>query len=784
MMSFSVQKQVEIEKIQKINKVLDKIVSSPVSLLESNELIDINNLLEKNKDLINKLQKDEFEIAIVGLEKAGKSTFANALIKANILPSAPERCTFTSTKLKYSPEDKAKITFYTKEEFNNIFRSMLKDLEYPNADHVDFLSLSLSEFEEYFNSLEEKNSALYKEHVGKTNEEIIDILRNKQRINSLLNREPIEFRGSALNSDEFKSYITGIRLENGYTDTSRPRAVKSLEIFSSNLQALKTAVIYDVPGFDSPTKIHERQTLERLRKADIIILVTNAGRNPSLVGTQLNIITKNTDEDGIPLRDKLFVFGNQIDLVNDESHIERNKTTLINDVLKYKIGVRERVYIGSAYKYLVDNGLIQDSNYNCRFNISSGIDEIREGIIEYYKNDRFEILKRRIEHIKEETINLRNKLKEKFDSDFDIGEIEKRKFRIILDEVERIKRDIKNELDKIRSDVKFEIYNKRYFSNKFRENIENDEYFPELTNELFDRIKRAEDKTVSTAESPEAVNDGIRETLYEDYLDKFVDLILNITDKEAEKLHDRIIKAVAKVIVNRASFDTKKLETEVEEFMKDLNSEIMHNRGRFLYLIERFSRPVFDGLILRRVLSEDRKDIYKKFEKEFKYLDSYYSNGEGKLLRMILGGNENGVKKVIKSAAKGFNRSISKNPIQREIIDNLIDSVLSELKKATTDDEIIEEINRDIESLKKILSKAVIEAVFLELAFLNSLDKEIKILMDSFENRDSGNLSKFNKFISDIVYKLKQGEIEAINFEVEQNRLKKEIVEDLFSIGI
>jgi GTPase SAR1 family protein len=784
MMSFRAQKQVEIEKLQKINKVLDKIVSSPVSLLESNELIDINNLLEKNKDLINKLQKDEFEIAIVGLEKAGKSTFANALIKANILPSAPERCTFTSTKLKYSPEDKAKITFYTKEEFNNIFRSMLKDLEYPNADHVDFLSLSLSEFEEYFNSLEEKNSALYKEHVGKTNEEIIDILRNKQRINSLLNREPIEFRGSALNSDEFKSYITGIRLENGYTDTSRPRAVKSLEIFSSNLQALKTAVIYDVPGFDSPTKIHERQTLERLRKADIIILVTNAGRNPSLVGTQLNIITKNTDEDGIPLRDKLFVFGNQIDLVNDESHIERNKTTLINDVLKYKIGVRERVYIGSAYKYLVDNGLIQDSNYNCRFNISSGIDEIREGIIEYYKNDRFEILKRRIEHIKEETINLRNKLKEKFDSDFDIGEIEKRKFRIILDEVERIKRDIKNELDKIRSDVKFEIYNKRYFSNKFRENIENDEYFPELTNELFDRIKRAEDKTVSTAESPEAVNDGIRETLYEDYLDKFVDLILNITDKEAEKLHDRIIKAVAKVIVNRASFDTKKLEIEVEEFMKDLNSEIMHNRGRFLYLIERFSRPVFDGLILRRVLSEDRKDIYKKFEKEFKYLDSYYSNGEGKLLRMILGGNENGVKKVIKSAAKGFNRSISKNPIQREIIDNLIDSVLSELKKATTDDEIIEEINRDIESLKKILSKAVIEAVFLELAFLNSLDKEIKILMDSFENRDSGNLSKFNKFISDIVYKLKQGEIEAINFEVEQNRLKKEIVEDLFSIGI
>jgi len=72
----------------------------------------------------------------------------------------------------------------------------------------------------------------------------------------------------------------------------------------------------------------------------------------------------------------------------------------------------------------------------------------------------------------------------------------------------------------------------------------------------------------------------------------------------------------------------------------------------------------------------------------------------------------------------------------------------------------------------------------LELAFLNSLDKEMKILMDSFENRESENLAEFNNFITKIVSKLKQGELEAIEFEMEQNRLKKEIVEDLFEIGI
>jgi len=119
-MNFNEQKQIEIEKLQKINKVLEKVVNAPVSLVENEELLKIQNLLNKNRSLINKLQKDEFEIAIVGLEKAGKSTFANALIKANILPSAPERCTFTSTKLMYSSDDKAKIAFYTKDEFNEI----------------------------------------------------------------------------------------------------------------------------------------------------------------------------------------------------------------------------------------------------------------------------------------------------------------------------------------------------------------------------------------------------------------------------------------------------------------------------------------------------------------------------------------------------------------------------------------------------------------------------------------------------------------------------------------
>ena len=129
--------------------------------------------------------------------------------------------------------------------------------------------------------------------MGKTDEEIKDILKNRDKL--ILNGKSKEFTGNQLNEDVFQAYIRG---EQKGQDTSKPRSVKKIEIESSKLKQLDTAIIYDVPGFDSPTKIHIRQTEERLKQADAIILVTNVGRNPSIQGTSLSVINKNADEDG------------------------------------------------------------------------------------------------------------------------------------------------------------------------------------------------------------------------------------------------------------------------------------------------------------------------------------------------------------------------------------------------------------------------------------------------------------------------------------------------------
>ena len=51
----------------------------------------------------------------------------NALIKLKeAFPTGSIRTTFTSTRLKYGPTDKAIVEFFETDEFNDMFKEMLK----------------------------------------------------------------------------------------------------------------------------------------------------------------------------------------------------------------------------------------------------------------------------------------------------------------------------------------------------------------------------------------------------------------------------------------------------------------------------------------------------------------------------------------------------------------------------------------------------------------------------------------------------------------------------------
>jgi len=659
----------------------------------------------------------------------------------------------------------------------------------------------IEKFKEYFDALEEKNSNLYKSHIGKTDKEIEDILLAKNKL-TLIGKTR-EFSGDELMSEDFQSYIKG---ENKGTDTSKPRSVKSIEIQSSKLQKLENAIIYDVPGFDSPTKIHERQTVERLKKADAIILVTNVGRNPSLVGTQLNIITKNADADGIPLRDKLFVFGNQLDTANSQEESKGNIETLVNDVAKYKIGESKRVFTGSALKFLtIDNHIIDKPDYKPNYEFESGINEIFTELVHYYENERFEILKRKIDSNYRELTIILDEVLENYDTAFDPNFSENEKNRITRNAYKDIENNLEKKLKELKSQLKKEIWNEKYFSKKFTNDVENKVHFKDIAEEDIKEIKIYEDESLTLDIPIEKMNQSLRKKLHKEFLKEFSNLILEMTDEKSREIEIRILRAFTSAILgtnNPSIFN--EIEKESESLIGKLTSNISHNQGRFTYLIERFSRDIFDILISHPLLSEDRKNKFKQATSEFTYLDNYYNKGDGALINMILLGENKKLNETINSESifKVANQLISwsanSHTFSRKI-ENIAEAgkKLAELTKSntqynltevlenknknrsSTEDSVLKEINQDIKNLRNILKRAIVPAISLETAFLNSIDKQIKILIESFISNGTNESEIFNDFISKIVPKVKSIELNSINQKLEEYKVKQELLKNI-----
>lgn len=82
------------------------------------QLHSLNDLYEESghkndrlTDIINKLENNNFQIVVLGEFSRGKSTFINALLNENILPSSILPTTAVLTKIFYGKERKVKINF-------------------------------------------------------------------------------------------------------------------------------------------------------------------------------------------------------------------------------------------------------------------------------------------------------------------------------------------------------------------------------------------------------------------------------------------------------------------------------------------------------------------------------------------------------------------------------------------------------------------------------------------------------------------------------------------------
>ena len=206
-----------IDKLDRAYRSLDEIfkADSDGCLIQGDEYTALKSLQTANKKIMDKLKSREFTVAIVGLEKAGKSTVGNALIKSMVLPEYESRCTYTTTEIRAGSTDVAEVYFYTRAEFNENFKRMLKDLEYP--EEADFESMPLETFLRYWNTVETDPNkyGLFSTHNGSTAEDVTTILEGKKKILPLLGQPRKDFGAEYWSGDDTFNEIQNVYYGHG-----------------------------------------------------------------------------------------------------------------------------------------------------------------------------------------------------------------------------------------------------------------------------------------------------------------------------------------------------------------------------------------------------------------------------------------------------------------------------------------------------------------------------------------------------------------------------------------
>ena len=639
------EKNAYIEKLGVAVESIGKILSNNkvAGILGFADKEELKKQHEEAKKLKRKLENNEWEVAIVGLEKAGKSSFANALMQRNILPTQDGRCTYTATRIEYLKEGKkTTVYFYDSKTFNDKLHEMLEKMEFKNADQYSFVKgeglvsdtgkkVTLDEYKRLFRASVEKNPTIEAAYGDNIKDEVENIIKNAESISDLLDRTELH----PSDENEVRDYIV---------KPEKALAVKEVVIYSEKLDKLPNVVIFDVPGFDSPTNKHKEQTLEKMGDADVIIAVANA-KSYSLTDASLKML-RTSDKDGTMLLDKLFVFANKVETCTD---IKENVVKTIEEWVGrgFVVKPEQRIVFGSALAYLQNEGLVPTTGVNAIRDFKEregempngfGIQEMLGRIDEYNKTERFVVLKRRCNDIVKKVDDITDKLahecgsdetdvfwgQEKMDAYIAFQKVASQK---VEDALNDLKAAIKEDMDML-GESKMPI-NERPLSKQILEtlqaNITKERY--SVTEDEIKDAKRDLNKSTGGNVTVSKIEERMREKKFYKMYGDFSNNIVGITDKRHIEYGNRVIETILDSLgVSKSSPDYNelyaKLKQELIPYRPELDESLSGSEKTASYyssLIERFARDVYE-ILISYSYSAERYD--KKF---FPSMDNFLS---------------------------------------------------------------------------------------------------------------------------------------------------------------
>ena len=668
---------------------------------------------EPTRRQLERLKKREFRIAVVGLEKAGKSTFINAWLECDLLPAKGGRCTFTTTQI-YSVENESEQRLEVQARTDEEFLNLLKELEKVGAKE-DLNTIKLNE--------------ITLQQVKKEGNLTFPFTRLEDI------REPL------------KKYVA---------DEKYAHAVLEARLYTNKLAQAEGIVFYDVPGLDSGLAKHVDEAQEMLSDCDAVILVQ---RFTSLREKELEII-KFTElgDKNVTVADKLFVFLSRIDSIASAEALKTHIEEASQDWLRRANLPHERIVYGSAGAYLILNGLageqtkleigeasnIQDqlkrltgiTDGETITKDGTGIPEIKDKIFNYINTERVSILKKRCEASINKIISTSEEIyitvSKKYPENPEEAKLfEENNRRVLFAEWwhqkwEIIKADLQKyyehsvvnkplESSSAQSFTQIEKFRERYLQiveaemTKLREETfkKKDTIFLANSNPEFDRMK---------------ANFAWRDSLYGD----ISKLLSSIAHQLALELKDEALKLVdcmTSLLWESNQVKFRLIESSEEYFLAKLENSLS-------VLFLRFARPVAEALIRGPVNSDTRNKIIKSLGVDIEIVDNYY-NGEEAAFKVL--------KKYVK-----YGSDLLFNPDLRQQvlgvagvatqIAGVATQIVVDVSKGLTSsqDSVAFEVENDINAFEEYLRYAIFGAS----GFESYCIQELKGLVDSFRDKE------------------------------------------------
>ncbi|MCA2692505.1 MULTISPECIES: dynamin family protein [unclassified Microcystis] len=685
-------------------------VPSQLTEILMQEAIPANRQLER-------LRKREFRIAVVGLEKAGKSTFINAWLECDLLPAKGGRCTFTTTQI-YSVKSESEQRLEVQTRSEEQFIHLLKELETVGA-------------KEDLNTIRE-------------NEITLKQVRREGNLSIPFTRlEDIR--------EKLKKYVA---------DEKYAHAVLEARLYTNKLAQAEGIVFYDVPGSDSGLAKHVDEAQQMLSDCDAVIVIQ---RFRSIREAELEIIkfTEQGDKN-VTIADKLFVFLSHIDSLGSPEALKTHITEASQDWSKRANLPVNRIVSGSAGAYLILNNLAEEhtqleigkaSNIQDKLKTltgiiddkmlrtqATGIPEIKQKIFNYINTERVAILKKRceasIDKIVSTSEDIHHFVSQRFpENPEEAQRLEEERRRIDFSEWwhrkwEQIKADLQNFYETSAINKPLEKVNNESSSSieKFKERygqllaIE----MAKLRQETLRKKEIIFDANSFPDFDKAKANYAWRDDLYGD-VRKFLDALARQLAAELKDEALKLVDYMSSLLWGSSQVKERLIGYSEQEFLTRLENSLS-------VLFLRFARPVAEALIRGPVNSDTRSQIVKSLGADVELIDNYYQ-GDEPAFRVL--------KKYVKYGSDLLfdpnlrQQVLGVTEIAKNVIGMTVDTVgvnwIDLADQLTPPREVVTfEVTNDINAFEEYLRHGIFEAA----GFESYCIQELRGLVDIFREKE------------------------------------------------